>query len=309
MEDNPNLNISFLFEENMANDDETKSKTEDSTATGEGKNGKSPPDEVSTVSFVAPRYEEDATLWFSQLEAKFEVSRIKAQNSKYYIAFGNLPAVLLKPVATSLPDPNTIVNAYDNLKAAILERESKSVMQRVDSVLRDIHMGDRKPSEYFAYLRETAGESFSEAAVYQIWLLRIPQAIKTTLIVLKNEPLKYRLSIADELAEANVGGGQVASVRKREDDLEDFRKELLKEVKNMCKEMLESRGRSSARGRSQTRGHSQTRGRRQERSSSRGPKKEYEFCWHHFKFGKDAYKCSAASCKFAEKGTKEGKNE
>lgn len=79
-------------------------------------------------------------------------------------------------MATSLPDPNTIGNAYDNLKAAILERESKSVMQRVDSVLRDIHMGDRKPLEYFAYLRETAAESFSEAAVYQIWLVRMSRS-------------------------------------------------------------------------------------------------------------------------------------
>lgn len=73
-------------------------------------------------------------------------------------------------------------------------------------------MGDRKPSDYFAYLKEMAGDSFSEDSVYQIWLLRIPSAINATLNVLKNEPLKYRLGIAVELFATQVVVPQVAAV-------------------------------------------------------------------------------------------------
>lgn len=184
-------------------------------------------------------------------------------------------------VVSSLSDPTTSENPYNELKAAILDRESKSVMQRVDSVLKDIHMGDRKPSDYFAYLKETAGESFTEEAVYQIWLSRIPRTIKTTLIVLKSELLKYRLSIADELAEANVEGAQVAAVSKKDELWEDFRKVLLKEVKNMCRDMCESRERDKSRGRSNSRSRGPRRGQaRDGRSKSRGPKKECHRKWN-----------------------------
>jgi hypothetical protein len=249
-------------------------------------------EEVSTVSFVAPKYEDDAELWFRQLEAKFAVSRIRAQLSKYYIAFGNLPGVLLKPVVASLGKPSDCDRPYDDLKNAVLSRESLSVTQRIDAVLKDVAMGDRKPSDYFSHLKELAGDNFSEDAVYKIWLLRIPAALKPTLIVLQKEPLKYRLSVADELMELQGTTGQVAAVAAvdRKDRFSEFREELLAEMRGMLANVLHS---PVSRGRPR----SQNRDRSQSRPPPR-PKKVHELCWHHFKFGEKAYKCSSATCKF-----------
>lgn len=258
-------------------------------------------EEVSSVSFVAPKYEEDATLWFRQLEARFEASRIRSQSTRYYIAFGNLPGVLLKPVVASIGDPKHTDRPYDHLKNVVLSREQLSVTQRVDQVLKDISMGDRKPADYFAHLKEIAGDSFSEEAVFQIWLSRMPTTIKTTLIVLKNESLNYRLEIADELFVAHGGQGQVAAVNRKEENWESLKKELLKEMKDFMKEELRA---NAHRGRDQSRGRNRgnVRNRSRARSKSTGKeKKDHEFCWYHFKFGDKAAKCSSETCKFEDK--------
>lgn len=252
-------------------------------------------DEVSTVSFAAPKYEDDAALWFRQLEAKFEAARIRSQLSRYYIAFGNLPGVLLKPVVSTLAEPSATGRPYDSLREAILGREQLTAMERVNQVLRDINMGDRKPSDYFAYLKETAGNSFSEDAIFQIWLIRIPSNIKTTLIVLKNEPLKYRLEIADELFSAHRSEPQISAVEKAVPGIDyvQMKKEIVEEMRNMLKEAL----RASSRGRSQSR-------KREHNSRSRSKSKDHEYCWHHFKFGDKAHKCSDEKCKFKESQSK-----
>lgn len=263
---------------------------------GTGRQG----EEMAPINFAAPKYEDDAQLWFRQLEARFIAAKITAQTTRYYIAFGNLPALLLKPILASLEEPGNSKTAYDDLKKAVLSREELSATQRVDQVLKDIVMGDRKPSDFFAQLKETAGTSFSEEAVYHIFLLRIPENIKTTLIVLKNEPLKYRLEIANELFVAHGSKShvptQIAAVGGSEDRFETMKRELLEEVKKLLPRsdrrarFRDRRTRSSSRGR--TPGREPTRER---------PKKEYEFCWHHFKFGDKASRCSADYCKYEKR--------
>jgi hypothetical protein len=254
-------------------------------------------EEVTKLSFVAPKYEDDATLWFRQLEAKFEVARIRSQSSKYYLAFGNIPGVLLKPVVASLGDPATSATPYDDLKNTVLGRESLSSMQRIDSVLKDVIMGDRRPSEYYGHLKDLAKGNFSDEVIYNIWLMRIPISIKSTLIVLQNEPLKRRLQVADELGEmqAMCGpamGTQISAVDNK-DRFAEFKLEIMKEMRSMMENMLSRTSRSSSRDREVSRVRNNSRQRN--RNSGR---REFDFCWHHYKFGDKASKCSAATCQF-----------
>lgn len=260
---------------------------------------------VEEVSFSAPKFEDDVSLWFRQAEAKFEVSRITSQKTKFNLAFGNLPASILKPVLHLVPDPKDDPEPYDRLKEIILGKVTLTQNQRIENILRDMDIGDRKPSTYYQELLETAGQTIPQDTVYRIWLSRIPVNVKVAMIAFKSDDFNERMEMADDVMAACVAesAGRIAEVSKDDDPLSAMRKQiddLFKLVKDNRRSRSRSPSRQSSR-KSNNYSKGQNRSNSRARSTSRSQVlNDKEICWYHENFKNDARKC-IPGCKFSSK--------
>lgn len=93
-----------------------------------------------------PAYFDNPEIWFAQIEAIFQISRISQETTKYLHLIANLPSDMLSEFQEHLG--NLSDTAYSDLKNAILGAKKKPVAYHISQLLgTKPHLGDRKPSQ------------------------------------------------------------------------------------------------------------------------------------------------------------------
>ena len=258
--------------------------------------------------------------WFYHVEAMFTLRNI-GEKSKYLNLVSALPDEITARVMDHFMDP-TSEKTYNSLKKLLLARLTLSEEERINRVLYNMEIGDRKPSEFYRRMVEAAGTSgdLSSSLIYKLWLKRLPKLIECTLIPLANRTIEEKISVADSLYEASktISLNEVAHSFQNMpsvsavssvpivpqtipfpaqiSEIADIKAEI-NELKEMMKGFaINNSDRARSRNRDQSICSCNCHNTRSFRPRSRS---KNSICFYHSKYGKNAHRC-IKPCSFVD---------
>lgn len=242
-------------------------------------------DQIPHVAHIAlklpPFWSGRVVAWFAQAEANFEISGVKSDNTKYNHVLSVLPERVAADIEDILIDPPKD-NKYIFLKSELVRRLSASEEKRVNQLLSDVELGERKPSQFLRHLRSLAGSSLQDESILrQLWLRRLPQQVQAILAAQADLPLQKVAELADRIVEVSPTDNSVfaTSTPAADDPLQAISRrldQLAQQVAAMSTGHNRYRSsRSSSRARSKSR----------DREAS-------DLCWYHRRFKLKANRCT-----------------
>lgn len=255
--------------------------------------------QINAVSVkLPPFWIRSPRIWFTKVECQFALQNVSTESTK----FAHVMSVLNEEVAEKVMDviENPGDTPYTSLKQALIEQYTISEERRVQELLAETDMGDRKPSDFYKHMRSMAGnsEKFPDELLTSLWESRLPSQISAILKCGNFTDNKVRLTTADRVFDAlkNVQVHSMQSaVSTSMQSTSDMYEKLLMRNRDLEAEINELRVRfnkmnksGSSRDASRNRGRSQSRNRNFRNS---------DFCYYHNRFGEKALKCREP-CKF-----------
>ncbi|XP_037518379.1 uncharacterized protein LOC119395169 [Rhipicephalus sanguineus] len=229
-------------------------------------------------------------VWFSQVEARFQLRRITSQEFKYLHVVAALPpdiADAVDDVLASTPSEK----AYDELKSTVLKRVEVSEQSRLQQLLSHEELGDQLPSQLLHRMRQLlyqqASEELQQLLLRELLLQRLPQSTRMILAGSDNATIERLPQLADRIADCTEPSEMpIAAVGRSEHvdglgRLEDRVDRLAPAVENLAlsNKHRPARHHSPSRARSaQHRGHSS--------------EAEQSACWYHRHFREQATRCT-----------------
>lgn len=273
--------------ENRTNMNQNTNQNTDQTATPSG--------EIHRVSIKPVQFIKTAPeLYFLQMEAQFSLANITRDHTKYNHVLGTLDPTYLTSVMDIIRDPPAN-NKYLAIKNRIIAEFQQSDQHKLRILLREIELGDLKPSQLLRKMRELSKNALSDDALKTLWIERLPEQIRPV-ISISGEDLNKIAVMADKMLEIttyNFVNEVAAPVTLNHTDLQIAA--LAKQVEELTKTFSQF---SHNRGRSQSRGSSNNR-----RRSSSKPKNDSPYCYYHYRFGAMAQKCTDP-CQFKTEKSK-----
>ncbi|XP_075163217.1 uncharacterized protein LOC142235848 [Haematobia irritans] len=233
--------------------------------------------EIARVSVkIPPFWRSNPALWFKQVESQFITSGIVADPTKFHTVVGSIDASILSEVSDIIINPPES-NMYETLKRSIQERFMDSEEKRLKRLIREIEIGDKKPSTLLREMSSLAANKVSEEVLKSLWMQRLPKQTQVILSV-SSESLNKLAQMADKIADtaepwdinAIASSSSEGSSSSKIRNLEMKIDELTKKIEAMT---TGSRSRSKSRSRSS--------------NNSKGK----PLCWFHYKFREQARKC------------------
>lgn len=261
---------------------------------------KSDNSDVGSVSVRLPNFWVNSPYtWFVQAEAQFVLHNVRSDRLRYHLIISALPQDMVETVIDVLQNPPD-TNKYENLKQTLINRNSISEDVRLERLISDEQMGDRKPSDFYRHLKLLAGTSgiVTDALLTKLWLRRLPSVVNVALIPLADKNIVELSAIADRIWEASRQC--VSVVQKPENsvnnELSDIRRDIQK-LQKMFSDCLDGNQgndsnfnlRGSSRPSFNFRNNSRTSSSTQNRNFNRVTN---ELCYFHKKFGNNARKCT-----------------
>ena len=257
---------------------------------------------------LPPFWASDPQIWFAQVEAQFTTRRIVAQRSKFAHVVSALQPEIAQEVRDLLLAPPA-ERPYDVLKEQLIRRTSESEQRRLQQLLTEEELGDRKPSQLLRKMRQLLGEHELEKGILkQLFVQRLPASVQlilaTASTALSNEQLA---DLADRIMDVPVPTVQAAHVPPSADAL-NLIADLKQEISRLAEQVRSLHRRVSSRSRSRGR-PSQSRSQASNTQSpgqggagmsspTAGNAAESELCWYHERWGTNAHKCRPP-CSFA----------
>ncbi|XP_070395576.1 uncharacterized protein [Dermacentor albipictus] len=207
---------------------------------------------------LPPFWTGDPELWFVQVESQFAARRITADSTKYHQVVGNLP-------------PAT---ASETLKETSIRRVAPTEPERLQQLLREAELGDRRPRQLLRHMQQLAGDATASDGrlVRELFLQRLPASVRIGLTASGETDLAKMAELADKLMAVAVP--TVASVyvdAPSANTLQEMREEISRLADTVA--ALHSSGNQRPRQRTAS----------QPQQSS--------VCWYHRKFGNAARNC------------------
>lgn len=257
---------------------------------GENNSSVQSSNEIQRVAVkLPPFWPSDAEIWFQQVEAQFQLGGILMDSTKFYTLLTAVDTKILAQVNNAVLNPPD-TDKYPNLKKAMLEQFAISDQKKIKTLLEDIHLGDKKPSNLLNEMRILGGTKVSGDLLKQIWLQRLPSQIRM-IISTSGEDLSNIAKMADKLMElGDFSQINVASTSSPSNFSNSSSTISVLEAKIDALTKQVNQMQFSQRSRSKSRDF------RTKRDSTPG-KNKYDTCWWHWKFGDQAKRCKTP-CNF-----------
>jgi hypothetical protein len=171
-------------------------------------------EEVRTASMKLPAcWRRDPRLWFSQIEAQFHSHLVRSDTSKYYAVIAALDCSTLQPVSNIIANlPAT--GKYDAVKKTLFDSYSDSREQQIRKLLKELKLGDRKPSELLREMKTLASDHVDDQMLQTLWLHRLPLNVQLLVSASDGVTLEKMVNIANNLVEivTNRGSPSIAVI-------------------------------------------------------------------------------------------------
>lgn len=262
----------------MADEDDKASDGEEfSTPVGDAAN---PVREVFRVGVKPPTFcKEQPDIYFIQMESQFAVAGIKVDETMYHHVISSLEPQYLVQVADIIRNPPP-KGKYNAIKTSLIAEYTDSDHRKLRKLIKEIELGDLKPSQLLKRMKDLAGNKISDDALKSLWMERLPETVRSVVTIVDGNSTQMALQ-ADKLME--VQNYPTISAVQQESTLKAEIEELRTQIREM-RTNHHNRGRSNE--------HSQQRNRSKSRTKVRFP-----FCKFHYRFGDKARKCEEP-CQF-----------
>lgn len=243
-------------------------------------------DQVSMTAKIPPFWNANSRLWFCQVESQFETRRIVSEKTRYHYVVASIESEILAQVSDVITNPPA-ENPYTALKNSLLERFADSAEKRIKKLLREMSLGDKRPSYLLREMKDLAGAKLSDEWLKSLWIQHLPQQTQAILYV-SNDDLSKQAILADKICEiTDPATSAVNSVsdKNRFSQLEKQIAALTTKIDQLNKPFRRDNARS--------RSHSRV------RSKSASHDNSSLVCWYHRKFKADAKKCTKP-CNFPQ---------
>ncbi|XP_036318807.1 uncharacterized protein LOC118733502 [Rhagoletis pomonella] len=233
----------------------------------------------STPRLPLPTMSEDnIEAYFYSLDFWFDASSVTSDTRKFNIVLASVsPTKLmeLRPTIEAAP----ISGKYNYIQQKLIEHFSDSQQRRLQRVLKDMKLGDRRPSELFNDMKRAAGTTLSDSILHDLWVSRLPPYVQAAIIA-TNVAIVEKLKIADSITETiGMRDSQVHEVS-AVSEVSDLKLEIAELTKQVHKLLNDKERRVHSRSRSRWRG-----------GRPFMAKSNSNLCWYHVKFGEKATKC------------------
>ncbi|GFS92616.1 uncharacterized protein NPIL_456811 [Nephila pilipes] len=131
---------------------------------------------------LPPLWKQNIRLWFLQAEAKFDLSGIANDVTKYNNIISAIDSEILSVVSDLLFDPPH-EDLYITQKNRLIQEFSDSENLQIRKLLSELQLGDDKPSPLLRKMKELAGIALKDDFLRNLWLQRLPAEIQTILSV------------------------------------------------------------------------------------------------------------------------------
>lgn len=163
-----------------------------------------PSDSVASPSIscdVLPHFTgENVSHWIKLCEYAFKTYNVTDVNHKVYLLFRALPSDMQLELG-SLLDSNDD-DKFSKLKERLVKLTAIPTQRRLEKLLGEAELGDRKPSAFLRHLRELAGTDECDAKLLRsIFLSRLPRNISQILAPMSGESLDAIAESADKIYE------------------------------------------------------------------------------------------------------------
>lgn len=270
---------------------------------------------ISRINIKLPQFWSNTpATWFILAEAQFDLNELLSDANKFNYVVSSLPQDVAESITDILEKPPNN-NKYVQLKKVLIERHSLSIESRIKKLTSDQHMGDKKPSEFYRYLKQLAGPSgtVGEELIKKLWLSRLPHLINIAIIPQKEENLETLLKVADQIWEAmqssNISTLQtdlkIHSIKpssSSNNNSNDERYNHLEREIQSLKSMISSLTTNDNRSRPRSRSKSFSNNFRQRSNSNKRFNSKQRLCWYHFRYAEQAKKC-IPPCDFKSKSS------
>lgn len=239
---------------------------------------------VSNVQVrLPPFWPKNPAVWFTQVEALFDLRRITSQRVKYLHVVSTLPSEVADEFddVLSVPHPS---EPYEQFKAIVLKRKMVSEHSRLQQLLNAEELGDRRPSEMLHRIRQLIGDGTQDSTsplLRELFLQRLPQNVVPVLAAAGEMPLEKLAELADRIYDYSPAGPAVASATAMTPDTEARHSRLEEKVDELAASIAAMR----------TSTPRPFRGSSRSRSRSRSTNNRDGYCWYHARFGASAMKC------------------
>lgn len=250
---------------------------------------------VRAVNFTPPPFwKANVVIWFRQVESQFRVKGVTSDDDMYDLIVGAIDASVLTQVSDLVIDPPA-TDKYKTLKERIIGCFGDSEEKKLQKLLRETTLGDKKPSHLLREMRELAGRKVSEELLKSLWLQQLPSSIQSVLSVSVDQQLSTLAALADKVRE--ISEPQCINVVSNEteksscNNSDTIHELLLSRIEALAKqvESLSVRGRSTE----QSSDRRPTTSRRMSKSRERKQNDGKWECRFHYRFGEKATRCES----------------
>ena len=162
---------------------------------------------------LPPYYPADPEIWFAQIEAQFLTRGVTSEATKFaYVVSGLQPqfAQEIRDILISPPKDHP----YVVLRTELIKRTSASEQERLQRLLTQEELGDRKPSQFLRRMEQLlGGKKLPDSIFKQLFLQRMPHHVQSILASSRDTMSLAQLAdIADKICEVGSPSPAVASV-------------------------------------------------------------------------------------------------
>lgn len=235
--------------------------------------------EVQAIAVKLPPFWVDRpAVWFAQAEAQFHLAGIKSDMTMFSHVISSIDQRLIGEIEDIIMDPPP-ENKYNTLKQELIRRLSTSEQQRVERLVSEEELGDRKPTVFLRHLQSLAGKLKNDTIIRQLWLRRLPTQVQAILAAQEDLSLQKLAELADKIIEVTPGPSKVYAVNTKASEDVSI-KDLLMQINKHFMDFTVSQPRGRSRSRPAT------------RTCSRSSTPISKRCWYHKKYGTKATKCT-----------------
>lgn len=273
---------------------------------------------------LPPFWATQPEVWFYQVETQFSLAKISSDRTKYDYIIASLPADILSVIFDVVKNPPDS-NLYTNLKNKIIQRLTSSEEKRLDVLLSNIEVGDRKPSEFYRDMMALAGGSsmVSQELLLKLWKRHLPKPISLAITTTGKSQTDEILDIADKIWDtyktSDISSVNVNPTITKKDSLSENLLKSFSDLSLKCSQTLETLAKknyeiqikvetlqseisslkqnSTNQNQNFSNSHNNCYCRSRSRSRSRSRfDSDVPICYYHKRFKEKANKCSGKWC-------------
>ena len=147
---------------------------------------------------IPPYTNENVSHWLKLVDYSFFTYKITSNEQKVFLLYRALPTELQYELGHVLESPND--QTYELLKAEITKITALPAQRRLEKLLNEAELGDRKPSVFLMHLKQLAGNNVGDnSLVRTIFLNRLPGTISQILAPMSTSSLEDLAKSADQI--------------------------------------------------------------------------------------------------------------